>query len=288
MTFWERSGKTIIISLLSLLVAIITFGVLGSTGTFKNSAYDLGGSIVGFVVTVLLLDRIFRSNPAPEAPAVEHEEGPFCSEDTVQILDLRNQKPIPEDAAPNSPRNRVTLTELYRLKKVTDQPEITFHYATGGYAMEGKSLSHPLSRWVETTANAAARGRDKHLERQYEIRLNVRELARGELIPVENAVTYLSAFDGKEGEYFHTHVEFPTRSKCLILIFPPGQPCTRVTGKEQIGENESQEVDRRRSVPIIVDDGKVVYWRIDNPQLGVEYQLEWEWQNKVPTQVATS
>jgi len=30
-------------------------------------------------------------------------------------------------------------------------------------------------------------------------------------------------------------------------------------------------------MPIIVDEGKLAYWRIANPLLGAEYQLEWEW-----------
>ena len=45
--FQIKERKIIIICLLSLLVAIVTFGVLGSTGAFKNNVYDLGGAIVG-------------------------------------------------------------------------------------------------------------------------------------------------------------------------------------------------------------------------------------------------
>src|SRR5688572_15139513 len=79
-----KERKIIIISVLSLVVAIVTFGLLGSTGTFKNSAYDLGGAIVGFMVTAYLLNRFYGTDPG-EIPKHELKGQPFASEETVKI-----------------------------------------------------------------------------------------------------------------------------------------------------------------------------------------------------------
>jgi hypothetical protein len=43
--------KVVIITALSLLVAVVCFDVLQSTGTFSNGALGLTGAFVGFIVT---------------------------------------------------------------------------------------------------------------------------------------------------------------------------------------------------------------------------------------------
>ncbi|HVS81646.1 MAG TPA: hypothetical protein VHE60_07910 [Pyrinomonadaceae bacterium] len=70
------------------------------------------------------------------------------------------------------------------------------------------------------------------------------------------------------------------------MLFPEGQRCKSIKGFEEIGKNERHEVDKEKGKPIIVDDGKLAYWRIPNPLFGGEYQLEWEWQNTAKTQAA--
>lgn len=285
--FQTKERKIIIIVLLSLFVAVVTFGLLGSTGTFKNSVYDLGGGIVGFVITAYLLNKFYGSDPGG-IPEHELKGRPFSSEETVKILDMRGQKPVPQGEQESATRNRVVLVDHYKLKKRGNEPEVVFKYATLGFGMEGSCISHYLTqKWVDTTPDPGELGDDQHLKRRYEIRLNVREVAKDEIIYVHNAVTYISAFDGQAKEWFHTHVNFPTESISIILLFPEGQPCKSVLGLEEVGKGKRQEVDKQKGFPIIVDDGKLVYWRIPNPLLGAEYQLEWEWDNAATITEAT-
>lgn len=278
--FQIRERKTIIIALLSLLVAVVTFGALGSTGTFKNSVYDLGGSIVGFVVTAYLLNRIYGSD-TDDIPKHELKGRPFASEETVKILDLRNQKPVSPECEDKSSPNRVVLIDHYKLRKLADESEVVFKYATLGSGMEGSCVSQYLThKWIDKTAEAMHLGDDKHLKKQYEIHLNVKEVAKNAIIYVHNAVTYIHAFDGREKEWFHSHINFPTKSLTIILLFPEAQRCQGIKGFEEVGKNERREIDdKERGTPIIVDDGKLAYWRIPNPLFGGEYQLEWEWDN---------
>lgn len=278
MTFQTKERKIIIISLLALAVAVVTFGILGSSGTFKNSLYDLGGAIVGFLITATLLNKFYGVDPG-EIPASELKGRAFLSEETVKILDMRNQQPLAADYKHTVPTNRVVLIDHYRLKKIGDQAAIKFPYATGGYGMEGSCISHqtPLE---DKTDDPTEAGEDKHLRKQYEIELDVRAVAKGEVLYIHNAVTYINAFDGPTKDWFHTHVNLPTKSLTIILLFPQAQRCICVKGTEKVGKDAAREVERE-NLPILVDEGEIVYWRIPNPLIGAGYKLEWEWDNNV-------
>jgi hypothetical protein len=120
-------------------------------------------------------------------------------------------------------------------------------------------------------------GEDLHLERRYEIQIDLGGLAKGEAVDIQNALTYISAFEGKEKEWFHSHVNIPTKSITLIILFPKSKLCKKIVGKYKIGSNPFVEIPKQKGSPIRIEDGKLVYWRITPPQLGMAYQLEWEW-----------
>lgn len=51
----------IIISIISLLVAYITFGILQSTGTYNNGIIQLGGATVGYLVVFISIYKAYSS-----------------------------------------------------------------------------------------------------------------------------------------------------------------------------------------------------------------------------------
>ena len=54
-----QERKVVIIGLLALLVAVVTYGGLSSTGAFQNKVWNLGGAIVGFLAVVVVLNRVY-------------------------------------------------------------------------------------------------------------------------------------------------------------------------------------------------------------------------------------
>lgn len=62
-----QERKVVIISMLALLVAVVTYGGLSSTGAFENKVWNLGGAIVGFLAVVFVLNRVYgRGFQAPQ------------------------------------------------------------------------------------------------------------------------------------------------------------------------------------------------------------------------------
>jgi hypothetical protein len=67
-----QERKVIIIGLLSLVVAAVTYGVLSSSGTFRNEAWNLGGAIVGFLASVFALNNVYGKSIHLSRPKREH------------------------------------------------------------------------------------------------------------------------------------------------------------------------------------------------------------------------
>ncbi len=51
--------KVLILSITSLIVAVVTFGVLKSTGAFEKDGYNLGGAIVGYLAALFAMNKIY-------------------------------------------------------------------------------------------------------------------------------------------------------------------------------------------------------------------------------------
>ena len=51
--------KVLILSLTALIVAVVTFGVLNSTGTFEKDEWKLGGAIVGYLAALYAMNKIY-------------------------------------------------------------------------------------------------------------------------------------------------------------------------------------------------------------------------------------
>lgn len=276
----DRIIKVIVIGGLSLLACIVTFGLLESSGTFKNSTINLGGSIVGFLAAAYLFNKMYGPDPVnlpKDIPEHDLGDAEFVSEDSLKLLDLSNQKEIAEDQKQTEPRNRVAYNEYYKLRKLKEASDIPFKFATTGYGMEGTCESHPGFDLVETTDKALSADENRHLVKTYEIQLKVDELAINQAVDVRHALTYISAFDGKETEWFHTHVRIPTESVTVIILFPASKLCKEVKGFGRIGEDSSSVAIPKHKGPLRFQNGKLVYWHIASPQLGASYKIQWNW-----------
>jgi hypothetical protein len=73
------------IVLLSLFVAAILFGVLYSTGIFKNQNWEFGGAAAGFIVTLLLLRGWYNEMMKGLKPAAELQS-------KIQELEKQNKE----------------------------------------------------------------------------------------------------------------------------------------------------------------------------------------------------
>ena len=64
--------KVLIVGLLSLFVAVVTYGLLASQGKFENKAWNLGGAIVGFLASAVVLNRVYGTKNIDSAASINN------------------------------------------------------------------------------------------------------------------------------------------------------------------------------------------------------------------------
>ncbi|MEM7549952.1 MAG: hypothetical protein AAF363_09760 [Bacteroidota bacterium] len=269
----EAERKVIIIGFISIVVAIICFGILNSTGTFNNEVYNLGGSIVGFLISAVTLNKIYGKTDIG-IPKNEMRSTDFWSEDSVKVINLKNRIQISEHEA--NLKSKVLETDIYNMNRFSNENEIVFKYATTGLEVKGRSVSHPKnSEWIDTTQNHTSPGKDSHLKKRYKLKIDLSNLAKGQTTFIQNNIEFINGFQGLEKEWFHTHIDYPTKHLTMVLLFPPDKPCKKIVGKREVGRHDFEILASNQ--PLIIQDGQIAYWKLKNPNLGMAYQFEWEW-----------
>jgi hypothetical protein len=194
----------------------------------------------------------------------------------IKVLDLRRWHCGAGGEVPAVPGQGVVLFDRIRFRSLpANVPALTFHYATTGTCVRGGSLSHPgRAEWREVSDFGSSGGEAAHLKRCFALRVEVGETAEagGEF---QNRVEYVDGFSGRECEWFHTHILYATECLTLVLLFPPHKPFRAVRGLSR--QHPAAPYALTPEQPVGIPEGELAYWRLQSPQIGEMYQIEWRW-----------
>jgi hypothetical protein len=269
----SRPGKVILVWLLSLVAAIVCFGLLESSGVVENGAVQLGGAIAGFIVSLLVLNRVWGQEDDLEQRAI-NAGSDFVYDEVVKALDLRNASPFID-------QQMAELTDYYRAKRLGPSNELRAHYATTADGIEWRgSPTHPTSARWEVTGQPGGEAvshtgfKGQVLKREYLLTVSLGELARGESTALINNVVYKNAFKGSDSEWLETHLEKPTGRLTMIILAPNDMQITSAVGGRKV---ERDPFERITDQPAVMSDGSVIYWSVEQPQQSDRYALHWQW-----------
>ena len=269
MLLQTRAGKVTLITALSLVAAVICFGILRSSGIVDNGVVELGGAFVGFIVTVVVLNRVWGEEGV-EAQG-KKEGSAFVYEEIIKALDLRR-------ASPHATPQAAPLTDYYRVKRLKTSSTLQMHYATTGEPIEWRgSITHPATaKWREVgISHAGPHG--EQLKHDYRVEVELGDLGVGQTTPVINSVVYYNAFKGREREWLETHLEQPTGRLTMIVLAPDDMRVLKAAAGRSLGLSELEPAS---ADPAILQDGSVVYWSIERPTRGARYALSWHWSSR--------
>lgn len=258
-TVHERRNTLIV--LLGLAAAAVCFGLLESSGQIQEPRLRLGGSFVGFIVTVLVLHRIWPTERT--ASEAKEPDSDYVYDEVVKVLDFRGTGVA-----------GVMLTDYYRVRRYGAADSVIFHYATTGRIEDPVCITHPESaHWRETAVDHTG-GNEHILRHQYRFEVSLGELAQGQVAPIICQVTYRNAFLNTDEEWLETHVDVPTGRLGMIVLTPPERRVHGAEAEVRIGRSSWISVAQD---PAILQKGTMIYWSIDDPIRSARYQLKWRW-----------
>jgi transcriptional regulator with XRE-family HTH domain len=193
----------------------------------------------------------------------------------VKVLDLRSWHSGAGEG-PAVPNHGVVLFDRVRFRRLpANLGTLTFHYATTGTGLRGQSLSHPgRAQWREINDFGSSGVHATHLNRCFALCVEVGESGEAGA-EFHNRVEYVDGFSGREDEWFHTHVVYATECLTLMLLFPPHKPFRSVRGLFR--QHPAAPFAATAEQPIGIPEGELAYWRLQAPQIGEMYQIEWRW-----------
>ncbi|MFF0449011.1 hypothetical protein ACFYT4_21820 [Streptomyces sp. NPDC004609] len=195
----------------------------------------------------------------------------FIVQDLVKIVNLQGS-PSRDPQSPGS----ALLTDAYLIQRESDEGSgLVSIYSTRGQ-LSASSTSHPYESGEYDST---------HMAVNQAVAVPLSGLPQGVTCRVVNRVAFSGAYDGEAEDDFETHIERPTKSLTVILIFAQGYRCTEVFGFVQTGGRS--RVEPSRDKPAVLDDGRVVYWHVvpvktDWLPIHARYRIRWKWREVDP------
>jgi hypothetical protein len=259
--------KVTLLAVLGLAAAGVCFGLLQSSGQVTQPTVSLGGAFVGFVVTVVVLNKVWGDETPRADQEAQRVDSDFIYDEVVKVFDFRGS----DGAGPQ----KVTVDEHYRIQKRSESGDfLVLHYATTGHIDAARSVTHPESYdWQEKSVEGLG-GEGHQLQHCYEVKLDLRQVAVNQTVRFSSQIIYLDGFTGADGDWLETIIDYPTRRLTWVVVFPDGKKCRSAVAKERVGRGDWREL---RQAPELLHDGSVLYWAIDSPVLSTRYEVAWKW-----------
>jgi hypothetical protein len=194
----------------------------------------------------------------------------------ISIFDLRNWKYTP-DSLQNGRNSPVNYTNYLHIKKLKPLKFITAHYATSGYCIDMRCITHPAP--VFQLKEKPDKIHDKSGEKEYAIQIDVSKVEVGKEFLVVVEATYWNSFnDTLEGDAStYTEKEVNGMEELgLIVFFPDKKPFKELSYFNSTEEGiETSYISNSSTFPDV--NKKFIYWSIKERQPDNHYIMKWKW-----------
>lgn len=233
--------------------------------------------VFSFVLTasaILSLSSVFFNTPLDfrEKSAIEPSySGDYRIQQTLMLMDLRHR------VATTGKPGALSKDVKYRIDRVVKQRETdapyTIQWGTNGDRVENiVSATHPGMSTVEQKSQLFG-ATTKHT---YISSIPANQIALNYPTDIKVQATFVNGFSGDHEEWLGACPNVDTELLTMILLCPENKHCKSVRAME--APTGSAEIPFRGStVPLILDDGKLISWTVYRPTKGVGYFIDFNW-----------
>jgi hypothetical protein len=192
----------------------------------------------------------------------------------LSLFDLRGwQKP--DSGAKGRESRPAAFVNVLRMRKLdADASLAVAHYATSGTVIDLSCLTFTC------TAERAAKSDHTSSWTEYAVKAEIGAVPKGSEFMLVVHGTFWDGFRNDTLESAETYLDYdgdPDTSLRLAVLFPPAKP-GRVISLESVEDTSGV----RTAIPVVGTLGadtarREVTWRIDHPQPGHHYVMQWRW-----------
>ena len=192
----------------------------------------------------------------------------------IRIIDLRSRLPIPPDKM-DEEYSVSTWTRYTLMHKLVPQLEfVDFEFATTGVDVHARSLTHPAE--IRKITGSHFHG-DRELDVTYQIRTDISDIEVNEEFLVINEASYFNAFSGETSEWASLSVSEVTEEIGMIVLLPEDKPIKTYQLYSYPHDSRARTEFRDPSVHFVSPNQQVLVWKVENPEVGLAYEIEWTW-----------
>lgn len=289
-SWWERHSNHVygLIGVVSLVLTLIAF-----VNTSSNSRPQL--SPLDSLHTGEAHDLVFRElKEAYKYSEVVFPKEPFKERilsnvndlpkattsgfeliEHIVVTDLRSYRKIKSGEAKENPSPVVQRIRQI-IKKDSNSPKFYRLKAyTSGLDVFSDSVTHRENMTAYVSKGLKEKISDKYIVKPRILEFDVQSDSNVDEFLLKVSKTYWNAFQNDDQSWVGVSVGIPTRSITFLVLFPEDKPYIEF---DHFVNKHQKRINLPPETYVLEDpDKKWIWWKIENPEPGNGYNIDWEW-----------
>jgi len=217
--------------------------------------------------------------PATDATPVAHlpESTPadnYSVLKDISIFDLRSWKETPDSLRNKRRFSPVNYINYMHIKKLKDINKFTAHYATSGFAIDMRCITHKASILREDKSGV------HEGQTRYAVEVDISEVPLNDEFLIVVEATYWNSYNNLLTESSSTYTDNEIdglKELSLIIFLPEGKPFKSYQLRRQVHEREEELYTHNIGTVYPDETKRFIYWSVGSITADTHYKIQWDW-----------
>ncbi len=258
------------------MYAAIIVAVITAVGTAIGGYLTAQSSVPSpSPVNVVVQNTVPETRPqtVPELPESTPGDNYAVLKD-ISIFDLRSWQPFPDSLKNVRRVSPVNYINYMHIKKLREIDKFTAHYATSGFAIDVRSVTHKASIFKEEKPG------EHEGQTRYAVEVDISEVPVNEEFLIVIEATYWNSYTNMLTESSSTYTDREIKGLkelALIVFFPESKPFKSYQLKREIDDRDEEPFIHNIGTLFPDQSNRFIYWSVGNITPETHYKIEWNW-----------